>query len=496
MRDRQPNAATAALAVVLAFASSVARAGDVPCIPSGEMQSPRQMHGAAVLGDYLYVVGGELGALGQEWRFTSSVQVGRIGEDGYTSNWRPTTPLPEVRTYIGNSTVTASERMYVVGGSVPERGLSATVLWTDAQADGMLAPWRESAPFPGGGRSFSCVVTTPGKLHVIGGMSEEDSTLATVASGTFAEDGSISSWESAPNLPAPLGFHSAAAVGGRVYVWGGLEAKHPKPVVSSRVFWAPIAADGRLGDWREDAAVLDKPFYHAATASAGKYMMSFGGRTPNGDLRREVWFATVDQSGNLRPGGSLPTALPVSLYIAAAADYRRGRLYVPGGRNRLGEDQGAVESVVYGFPLRGSVIDHLEGSVVVAKKTGDGIAVDVPSAPKSEPLTGFRPYSEALKFSLSLRQPLVLYFHSEESADCVRQREALEKTALGETAFKASFAWLDASEWTQMAKELGVFRTPTWIVYDGDGIEAARFDHVIEPTELEPYLKPARVTSR
>jgi hypothetical protein len=74
------------------------------------------MHGAAVLGDYLYVFGGAKETLG----WTDSTQVAPVYPDGSLGAWLETTPLPENRHYIANGTVTLNDVVYIAGGAVGE----------------------------------------------------------------------------------------------------------------------------------------------------------------------------------------------------------------------------------------------------------------------------------------------------------------------------------------------------------------------------------------
>jgi len=136
------------------------------------MPLARAYHGSAVLGNYLYVVGGKVeDPAGSSNPDDTIVLVSRIAPNGQLSQWVPTKPLPHPRYQIMNSTVSINDTMYVVGGSnqVWEGDRYDTILWTRPMPNGDLQPWRESDPIPGANVALMTAVTTPGYLHIIGG---------------------------------------------------------------------------------------------------------------------------------------------------------------------------------------------------------------------------------------------------------------------------------------------------------------------------------------
>jgi hypothetical protein len=73
---------------------------------------PREMHGAAVVGARLYVMGGipNLGG------WTTSVISAPIMQGGALGTWREETPLPDMRSYISQSVEVVNDRIYIIGG--------------------------------------------------------------------------------------------------------------------------------------------------------------------------------------------------------------------------------------------------------------------------------------------------------------------------------------------------------------------------------------------
>jgi hypothetical protein len=482
----------------------------------------RQMHGAAVLGDYLYVFGGNKNPEG----YTQSVNKAPINPDGSLGEWSDTTPLPSRRSYIPNSTLALNDIVYIVGGldGATEKKFN-TAIWSRPMADGNLEPWQESPPFGPHGLSNLTVVSTQGFLHVLGGFTEAQIATATVFSGVVSPSGGIVTWEAGPAMPAPLWFHNAAALGGRVWVWGGLYSDD-RSSASSQVYSSPILSSGRIGPWRQEPVALPVPFYSAASATAGSYIISFCPRRLPNEPTDELWFTTVSPEG-LNPWQCFSSRLPVRLYIAAAPDYRRGNVYVTAGRTSSLRAEDVEKRVFYfqlapharmadtaGAPAQGPTPapGTAPGSAATATAQaalptpetppwGSGVAqpgvakftyMSQSSLPQGA-VKGFLSYEDARKLATSApTRPLVLYFHLQTSRPCIQQLEQLNDPQFAALTEQAAFAWIDIREWPQMAQQLGVFRAPTWIFYDIRGIDRGRPSQVLSVPQIAQIVSALR----
>lgn len=473
----------------------------------------RQMHGAAVLGDFVYVLGGNKNPEG----YTQSAMKAPINPDGSLGAWSDTTPLPSRRSYIPNSTLALNDIVYIVGGldGTTEKKFN-NAIWSRPMADGNLEPWQESPPFGPQGLSNLTVVPTQGFLHVLGGFTEAQTATSAVFSGQVSPSGGIVGWEAGPPMPAPLWFHNAAALGGRVWVWGGLYSDD-RSSGSSKVYSSPILSSGRLGPWREEPVSLPAPLYSAASATAGSYIISFCPRRLPNEPTDELWFTTVSPEG-LNPWQHFSSQLPVRLYIAAAPDYRRGNVYVIAGRtdSKRAED---VERRVFFFqlaahartadsavaPTPGTVAAAVPGQAAMptpeAPPWGGGAARDdvahytylSQSRLPQGAVKGFFSYENARKQAAAAPlRPLVLYFHLQTSRPCIQQLEQLNDPQFTALAEHAAFAWIDIREWPQMAQQLGVFRAPTWVFYDIRGIERGRPSQVLTVAQIAQIVAPLR----
>jgi len=291
------------------------------------------MHGTVVMGDFLYVVGGIEGPGAGTGLPTRNVLRSRISNDGNLAPWVFDTPLPANRHYIASSTFGLNGVLYVVGGKdgATTRYYNNAV-WSRPDANGVLSPWRETPAFApeDAGLSFSTVVATPGHLHLIGGLVNATSPTAAVITAPIEADGSIASWQAGPALPEPLWWHNAVALGGRVYVWGGLPTAE-YTTISPRVYSAPITGSGELAAWRREPSELPQPFFGATSATAGSYLLAFCPRYGLDKESSQIWYSQLGADG-LSAWAVLNETLPNRIYQASASDYTRGYVYLVGGR--------------------------------------------------------------------------------------------------------------------------------------------------------------------
>lgn len=446
--------------------------------PAGHMPLGRAFHGAATLGDYTYVFGGSA-FVGDVEQVPNSVMRAPVIAGRGLGQWEYTRSLPEPRYYISNATLVLNDTVYIVGGANGPDGDSLdTALWSRPGSDGHLSPWNYSPSF---GQKLSSVtaVSTPGYIHIIGGYSydattREESVSREVLTSRIAADGSMSQWISGPQLPLPLWYHHAQVTQGRVYVWGGLSTPDfNSPDPSPYVFSATILASGRIGEWREERIRLPQPFYAGASAVAGPYLMTFSPRYAGPTLSNNVWWTFISSEG-IQPWQPQQTEIPMRSYHAISADYRRGAIYVNGGRwERFGDKLPHV----FSFQLSRAAKEAALASYESARAANsDAVAESTPSVNfayergglPDYALPGFLTIENARQMSAE-GKPMVLYFSAENARPCQDQRAELNQPRLQELTEKAAFAWVNAPDHPQLNQQLGVYRVPTWVFYDNNG---------------------------
>jgi len=500
-----PRNLCAALWIFLSLFAGLAgrAAGQAPAtyFTTTPLPEGRQMYGAAVLGNSLYVIGGNWARDG----YTANCCRAPILPDGSLGAWTETTPMPQPRSYIGNATLALNDMIYVVGGFLNDETKFSynTAIWSRPGPDGNLGPWQESPPFAAAGRDCLTVVSTPGFIHVLGGSVGSRNPTAEVITGVVDAEGRIAAWEPGPPMPVQLWFHHAAALAGRVWVWGGLTGAQPN-TASNRVYSASILGTGRIGEWREESQRLPMPIYAASNATAGPFLMTFCPRDINGTPGNDIWVATVGAEG-LSPWMRLTSELPCKLYNSAATDYRRGVVYLPGGR--LSHDVHQLDPTVYLFRLSAQAREQSEVAAAppgaapgaAATPAAQSTAMAVSSSMMAttgqgadsytfqtagrlaqEAAPGFLTYAQAKAAAAQAPpRPLILYFHSAMAKPCKLQEEILKSPQFQAVAAQGAFAWVDIRENPQLAQQMGVFRVPAWIFYDVRGAERYRFSQVL-----------------
>jgi len=219
----------------------------LPAPPAG---SAGHYEGAAagLLGDFLYVCGGECISEG----LTASIRAFNIA----CSAWEPRPPMPTARADCAVAAV--GKRLYVVGGGRCFLGGGALEDVAAVESyDPSIGIWQILASMPTA-RSFWCTsaAATSRKLYVLGGCS-----VAT-AQAFECYDAHTCEWESLPPLPtARIGCSLVAAVA-RLFAIGGNVS--PEEAVSTTEIFDPC-----LGQWEQVAAMPTARRSSAVVASLG-----------------------------------------------------------------------------------------------------------------------------------------------------------------------------------------------------------------------------------
>jgi len=446
-------------------------------VQTTSLPEPRQKYGTAILGDYIYVLGGG----SARGIVTRKVKMARILPDHQLGPWTDTTPLPGARCYINNSTFALDDRLYVIGGSNENTGqYFNTVLWTWPGKDGHLMPWRVGHPFPGPGLDCLTVVSTPGFIHILGGCSGKMEPRTEVWSGRLASDGNVLEWVRGPALPLPLWFHSAATMGGRVWVWGGLTRKISRST-SREVFSAPVLGSGLIGPWRKEAHILPTGVYRGACTAVGNYLITFCTSYSGNVLTNHAYYAQITGNG-LSEWAKLETGLPVRTFLGVATDFRRNVLYIPGGRVDM-SGRNLVDSRVFYFKVHSpnpTEFNPTPASGEEAMPSGS-FAFDKGSGPPS----GFVDYQEGMRLMTRMNLPLVCYFHSPWAKKCKAQMEALSGSrTYAFLSKRAVFVCIDITRNPQISQQMGVFRAPVWLFFNRDGSGAWRSEAMLDCDQL------------
>ena len=451
---------------------------------------PRQMYGTVVLGDYLYVIGGNIQGKGDDPEgYVMTVEKAQIKPDGALGSWEQTTPLPSNRCYVSNSTLALNDIVYVVMGKDGRKNEpTRTIFWTRPRPNGHLEPWRESLPYPGKGLGFATAVASPGFINVIGGKDAENILQSEVWCARIGSDGSIKGWEQGTAIPIPLYFHCSAIAGGHVWVWGGL--KDRRLTRNEQVFVAPILSSGKIGEWSLSASKLPMPFYNAAVTVSGEYILTFCPRYAPQSYTSDIWFAQVAPGGRLSKWNRIQTDIPLKLYTGVASDYRRNYVFIPGGRINPREDERSLDNTVFYFKLAGSRESNTQNDYTLSSTgyhpaTGEEhLSYMQQNLNRPVEFPGFHPFVQARLIDQFQFKPLVLYCHTSKAKKCQDQSKILYELDASPFKDRVVFTELNVTKFPQYAQQYGVFKVPCWLFFDASGKEKFKQEGVLSHQQI------------
>jgi len=224
---------------------------------------------------------------------------------GFMETWYSTTPLPHLSCQHG--TVVHNDRIYVVGGQTPIWGIRYdTVLYGSVQPDGTIDTWLSTTKLPEERESPGAQVYE-NWIYVLGGSANQPDGVihrVTVWFASFNPDGTIGDWTSTTSLPYLVGDTAYAEWNGRIYLLGGL--------FHDDVHYAEINPDGSLGNWKRTTSLPEPRVYHHEAVVHNGVIYLVGGEYPSNNFPREVYYATIDASGEVG-AWTETTPLPVGM---------------------------------------------------------------------------------------------------------------------------------------------------------------------------------------
>lgn len=170
-------------------------------------------HGAAVIGRWVYLVGGN----------RPDVARGYITDDGMLEAFEdvPGVTLPGNR--YRSSLALVRNTLYVLGGEERPR----SVLRAPVRGDGSLGTFASAGKLPGSGRFAHWNLVLGDSLYLIGGRNLDSHFPSGIDRARIARDGTLGPFEPAgATMATPRGYFHASIVGNDVYVVGGENPGH------------------------------------------------------------------------------------------------------------------------------------------------------------------------------------------------------------------------------------------------------------------------------
>jgi len=320
--------------------------GPFSTVAGVNLAAARQDHTAAVIGGYLYLLGG----LGTDATVLNSVERARVNADG---SLQPFAIVPDVllaHARYRHTSVVIGNYLYVLGG------LADTSLTTIERAvirpDGSLAPFEVVPDVALSTARYGHTSTVMGTHLYVAGGARGESPLQGVEQAVISGDGSLSTFAPVPGaaLNVARSGHTTMIVGSYLYVLGGIGA-----TALASIERAPLDTSGTLGAFAVVPGLTLTTARHGHTmAVVGNYLYVLGGTGGLTGIER----SSLNASGSLGAFATLPdvtlTTARSNAMSAVIGDY----LYVLGGANSVERASIHADGTLDSFaPVLGITID-------------------------------------------------------------------------------------------------------------------------------------------
>ncbi|HEY3801918.1 MAG TPA: hypothetical protein VGL61_04895 [Kofleriaceae bacterium] len=290
---------------------------------SVSLTTPRFDPTSAVIGNWLYVIGGE-DATGMP---LDTIERAPINDDGTLGAFGPYNGVELVKPRYGAACVVVDSTVYVIGGATTTMAY-ATGEQATIGPDGSLGMFSEFTLTTARLDPFAFALQ--GSLYIIGGSTSP--TVSSVTSGEIVGIGSNGASGTDSNLPFELMTARAGAavarVGNFVYAIGGADAATD---TVSTIEHASIIG-GHLGAFAPtDATSLQDARYGHVSVVVGDYLYELGGKGSGDALLQTVERAPIGADGTIGPFAVVNGAKLLTEHYEATAAVLGDYLYVIAG---------------------------------------------------------------------------------------------------------------------------------------------------------------------
>lgn len=439
------------------------------------LPQPRQLHGCAVVGSRLYVIGGS-----NDTQMFNDVSSAEIQPDGNLGAWRNESALPDYRRSISTSVEVVNSRIYVIGGASVQNATDTAarlvrtkdVLWTTVEPTGALKEWQRSAPFDEVPLTSLGTCSDDKHLFIIGGNAGKEVISNKVIACDFDAQGAPVNWRTVSQTPVPLWSQGSAIQNNRLFLWGGLTSPRGTESASPRVLAVDVQPDGNLGSWQE-LQQLSKAVYNCAFCGFNDYLVAVAGRYSGNRGTNDILFSHLD-NGIPGPWQILASDLDTHNNPSLGLDRSRGWIFVTGGRAKeAGGKAGAILDSIQAFQITQPPASSLNLSAVTG---GNGIQL--------------LPAAQAFTQAAAANKNVAIFFYSPVVPACKRAWDTMMRSpAIAGSA--QSYAWcavdVNAADKT-LSGRYSIYKVPAIVITDPKGIEQRQTTNLQAPTSVESIL--------
>jgi N-acetylneuraminic acid mutarotase len=343
------------------------------------LMTARRNHTSAVIGNYLYVIGGVAA------NPLSSIERAVIHGDGSLGQFAPVTGASLVTARQGHASAVIGDTVYVVGGA-GNSGPLQDVERASINADGSLGPFMAASGATLVTARADCATAVIGNsFYVFGGVGSRGS-LTTIERAPVKGGESLGAFEAVSSLVGERHGHSITTVGNYLYILGGsddigfighseratlnasgllgtfdvvpgvalaTECSGSPGVVLGNYFYifgcnndpngvqrASINADGSMGPFSHVLNTLVEPTDGYTTAVIGPYLYILGG------TGKSIERSTINVDGTIGPFELVSTSTLTTSRLRPAAAIIGNYVYVFGGDIGTGETAGIDRALI------------------------------------------------------------------------------------------------------------------------------------------------------
>ncbi len=267
--------------------------GPFAIVPDVALVTARSDHTSEVIGNSLYVIGGDAGGAAR----LGDVERAVIQPDGTLGPFAVVPGVNLATARSGHRSVVSGTGLYVLGGT-SRGGVFANVERAPISADGTLAPF---APLSGvtlsTPRTGACIATVGTWLYVIGG-SDGGAPLGAVEHASLNADSAIGAFATSdvPLVKSRIS-HTSTVVRNFLYVIGGAGTDANTSVERAR-----IHPDGSLGPFSTVSNVsLNVPRPGHTTLVVRDFLYVIGGGSGGGGFPSSIERVVINEDGSLGP---------------------------------------------------------------------------------------------------------------------------------------------------------------------------------------------------
>jgi hypothetical protein len=352
--------------------------------------------------------------------------------------------------------------------------------------NGIIGEWQRSGRYMGQGGRGAAAATDGRFLYVMGGMREpQDSMSPEVFYAPLGADGSVGDWRPTAALPTPLSNHSAYFHNGNIYIFGG---RKTNASITNEVLVARVRDDGQLDPWEVSPARLAVPVEVASSCAADDFLFLFCGQTTGGGLHNAIQYSMLTSDG-ITAWASVNTTMNARIYASAALDRQRRAIYISGGR--FSTRYTDLNDKVFCFKLQQRTAEPTPAAAPapsVATMVGGGQASPAVGAP---PAVGFLPHTEAMRLAAESNRNSFIMVYSSNIGFSRTELMVLENSqAFRQAAQHVVCGKLDIVDHPDLARQLGLIRVPAYFLLDSRGNVLRRETGRRPEAELIGWLRP------